>query len=355
MTGEMAAVSVGSARRVLVAMSGGVDSSVAAALLVQAGHDVTGVTLKLWGGESDSGCCSVSDVEDARRVAAQLDIPHYVFNFADEFAESVVDPYVEAYTRGHTPNPCVECNRSMKFGRLLERAEVMGFDSVATGHHARVRHDGATGRLRLLRGADRAKDQSYVLYMLGQRELERTMFPVGEMTKAEVRTHAKRLHLRTADKPESMDVCFINRGGRKSFLSERVSPAEGPVVDESGAAVGRHVGVAAFTVGQRRGLRVAAGERRYVTDIDASTATVTIGPRESLLRTEVPLRDLTFVDGPPAAGERVLVQASAHGTVFEGCLEGGVVHLAHPRPRVAPGQVVALYSGDTLLGGAIAA
>lgn len=342
-------------RRVLVAMSGGVDSSVAAALLVQSGYDVTGVTLKLWGGESDSGCCSVSDVEDARRVAAQLDIPHYVFNFSDEFTASVVNPYAEAYAGGHTPNPCVECNRTMKFGLLLDRADVMGFDAVATGHHARVRRHEVTGRFQLLRGADSAKDQSYVLYMLGQRELARTMLPVGEMTKAEVRTRAQGLGLRTAEKPESMDVCFITRGGRETFLSERAPLARGSVVDENGTVVGSHAGVAAFTVGQRRGLRVAVGERRYVTGIDASTATVTIGPREALFRTEVPLRDLSFVDGPPAAGERVLVQASAHGEALDGVLEGDVIRLAQPRPRVAPGQVVAIYTGDTLLGGAIAA
>ena len=160
-------------------MSGGVDSSVAAAMLLERGHDVTGVTLKLWGGESDSGCCSVSDVEDARRVAAQLGIPHYVFNFADDFNTDVVDPYVDAYASGRTPNPCVECNRSIKFGRLLERANALGFDFLATGHHARVLHQ--RGKYALARGADEAKDQSYVLYMLGQRELSRLLFPVGEL------------------------------------------------------------------------------------------------------------------------------------------------------------------------------
>ncbi len=196
--------------RVLVAMSGGVDSSVAAALLRERGHDVTGVTLKLWGGDSDSGCCSVSDVEDARRVAAQLDIPHYVFNFTDEFDAAVVDPYVDSYANGSTPNPCVECNRSIKFGRLLERADALGFDYLATGHHARVALDGHDG-YRLRRGVDVAKDQSYVLYMLGQRELARTLLPVGELTKVAVREHASRLGLRTAQKPESMDVCFITR------------------------------------------------------------------------------------------------------------------------------------------------
>ena len=179
--------------RVLVAMSGGVDSSVAAAMLVERGHDVTGVTLKLWGGESDSGCCSVSDVEDARRVAAQLAIPHYVFNFSDDFTSNVVDPYVDAYSSGRTPNPCVECNRSIKFGRLLDRAKALGFDLLATGHHARVLRRGTT--YALARGADEAKDQSYVLYMLGQRELSRSLFPVGDLLKAQGRHNMRPAHL----------------------------------------------------------------------------------------------------------------------------------------------------------------
>ncbi|HEY2214544.1 MAG TPA: asparagine synthase-related protein, partial [Acidimicrobiales bacterium] len=193
--------------RVMVAMSGGVDSSVAAALLVEQGHDVVGATLKLWGGPSDSGCCSVADVDDARRVAQQLGIDHHVFNLTEEFDQHVVAPYVASHQRGHTPNPCIECNRSIKFDRLLERAERLGFDVLATGHHARVTRDDA---FQLRRGADADKDQSYVLSMLGQGELARVTFPVGEMTKAEVRVHATRLGLRTADKPDSQDVCFIN-------------------------------------------------------------------------------------------------------------------------------------------------
>ncbi len=263
------------APRVLVAMSGGVDSSVAAALLLERGYDVTGVTLKLWGGESDSGCCSVSDVEDARRVAAQLDIPHYVFNFSDDFTANVVDPYVDAYASGRTPNPCVECNRAIKFGRLLDRARALGFDALATGHHARVLQRGP--KHALARGADRAKDQSYVLYMLGQRELARSLFPVGELTKADVRAHAARLGLRTANKPESMDVCFVKKGGRVQFLQERTPIRPGEVIDSSGAVVGAHPGVASFTIGQRRGVGVATGERRYVVDVDTRTATVTLG------------------------------------------------------------------------------
>jgi tRNA-specific 2-thiouridylase len=340
---------------VLVAMSGGVDSSVAAALLVEAGHDVTGVTLKLWGGESDSGCCSVGDVEDARRVAAQLDIPHYVFNFVDEFDAKVVGPYADAYASGRTPNPCVECNRSMKFGRLLDRADALGFDAVATGHYARRR--GTEGGYRLVRGADAAKDQSYVLYMLGQRELARVLLPVGELTKAEVRAHAARLGLRTAAKPESMDVCFISRReGREDFLASRVAARPGAVVDTSGGVVGRHDGITRFTVGQRRGLGVATGERRYVLDVDAATATVTVGARVDLLRDEVRVDGLSFVAGsPPPAEQEVLVQVRAHGIPVAGNLDDRVVRFASPQPRVAPGQVVALYDGDTLLGGGIAA
>jgi tRNA-specific 2-thiouridylase len=342
------------ATRVLVAMSGGVDSSVAAALLRDAGHDVTGVTLKLWGGESDSGCCSAADVEDARRVAAQLDIPHYVFNLTDEFDARVVAPYVDAYADGRTPNPCVECNRSIKFGRLLERADALGFDAVATGHHARVHRD-AAGRWQLLRGADVAKDQSYVLYMLGQAELARTLLPVGDLTKAQVREHAARLGLRTAAKPESMDVCFITRGHRKQFVTARAGARPGVVVDGDGAVLGRHDGVTGFTVGQRRGVGVATGERRYVVDLDADTATVTLGRRDDLLRDTADVRDLRFVDGPPAPGDRLDVQVRAHGAPIAGRLDGTIVRFERPQPRVAPGQVVALYAGPTLLGGGIAA
>ena len=335
--------------RVLVAMSGGVDSSVAAARLQAAGHDVTGVTLKLWGGESDSGCCSVSDVEDARRVAAQLGIPHYTFNFADDFDATVVRPYVNAHAAGLTPNPCVECNRSIKFGRLLERAEATGFDAVATGHHARV-----VGRT-LTRGRDGAKDQSYVLYMLTQSDLARLRLPVGEMTKAEVRAEAAALGLRTAEKAESMEVCFITRGGRERFLADRGVMRSGQIVDATGRVLGHHQGSAAFTIGQRRGLAVAAGERRYVVDVDAERATVTVGPFEALLRDGARVGGLTFVGGaPPSASENVLVQVRAHATPFEGRLDGDVVRFARPQPRVAPGQVVALYRGDVLLGGGIA-
>jgi tRNA-specific 2-thiouridylase len=336
--------------RVMVMMSGGVDSSVAAALLRDQGHEVTGVTLKLWGGESDSGCCSVGDVEDARRVAAQLGIPHYVFNFSDAFDAAVVEPYIDAYAGGETPNPCVECNRTMKFGRALERARQLDYDFVATGHHARVvtTDEGPA----LARAVDSAKDQSYVLYMLGVDELSRTLFPVGELTKPEVRERARALGLRTADKRESMDVCFITRGGREAFLGARIPRRSGTIVDESGSVVGDHDGIDAFTIGQRRGLNVAVGERRYVTDIAVGSATVTVGPRAALLHDRLRLRDVILSRTQPSL---LLAQSRAHGAPVAATLTGDELVFASPQPRIAPGQVVAFYDGDVCCGGGIVA
>lgn len=339
--------------QVLVAMSGGVDSSVAAAMLRDAGHDVTGVTLRLWGGVSDSGCCSVGDVEDARRVAAQLDIPHYVFDESEAFDSLVVEPYVTAYTTGTTPNPCVACNQELKFGRLLQRARVLGFDALATGHHVRLRR-GADGTTRLLRARDHAKDQSYVLVGLTQAELASLCFPVGEVTKAQVRERAVALGLRTAEKPESMDVCFVARRDRAEFVEARAGARPGAIVDVDGQVLGEHEGIARFTVGQRRGLGVALGERRYVVEVDPVTSTVTVGPSDALLCDSVALRSLAFTRGRPAPERRLAVQGRAHGDSHAGHLVGDRVEYLVPAPRVAPGQVVALYDGDELLGGGVA-
>ena len=342
--------------RVLVAMSGGVDSSVAAALLRDEGHAVVGATLKLWGGASDSGCCSVADVEDARRVAQQLGIDHHVFNFTEDFEARVVGPYAHAHAAGRTPNPCIECNRHLKFDRLLQRAVRLGFDAVATGHHARVVPDG--GRWHLRRGADAAKDQSYVLSMLGQEQLARVLLPVGELTKADVRARAAALGLRTAAKPDSQDVCFISRGGgRRAFLAPRIPLRPGRVVD---AATGEEVGtvpaVELVTVGQRRGLGPGDGVRRYALSVDVASATVVAGTAADACADEVVLdaSSVSWVDRPVAPGTRVLAQASAHGAAAPGVFEGAAVRWEAPQRRVAPGQTVALYDGDRVLGAATA-
>ncbi len=340
-------------------MSGGVDSSVAAALLAEDGDEVVGATLKLWGGESDSGCCSVSDVEDARRVADQLGIVHHVFNFTDVFEESVVGPYVEEHTLGRTPNPCIECNRSVKFGALFERARRLGFDRLATGHHARL-EPGPSG-VRLLRGADAAKDQSYVLAMLRREQLDRLSFPVGTMTKDDVRAHAARLGLRTASKPDSQDVCFIHSGaGRRGFLSARAALHAADLVDAAtSSVVGTVPAVELVTPGQRRGLGVSGdGRRRYALSVDVAGRRVLVGGAESALSGRVDLQTPTWVDRPLAHGERALAQTSAHGRPAPCTWESGCVRFDEPQRLVAPGQTVVLYDvlePEAVVGGAKAA
>lgn len=345
--------------RVLVAMSGGVDSSVAAALLVEQGHEVVGATLKLWGGDSDSGCCSVADVEDARRVADQLGVVHHVFNFTDAFEEAVVRPYVADHAVGRTPNPCIECNRHVKFDLLLERAKRLGFDLLATGHHARLAR-GAAGYC-LLRGADRSKDQSYVLAVLQRRQLERLNFPVGSLTKAEVRDRAARLGLRTAGKPDSQDVCFIHsRSGRAGFLAARTTLHTGELVDAgTSKVVGTVPAVELVTLGQRRGLGVAGdGRRRYALSVDVAGRRVMVGSYESAVTRQVNVSSPTWVDEPLSVGERVLAQTSAHGQPAWCTWEGCSIRFDEPQRLVAPGQTVALYDAfcqDAVVGAALAA
>jgi len=340
--------------RVLVAMSGGVDSSVAAAILAESGHDVVGATLKLWGGASDSGCCSVADVEDARRVAQQLGLDHHVFNFTDAFEQSVVTPYVSDHVAGRTPNPCIECNRTIKFGLLLERASRLGFDALATGHHARV----VDGRLR--RGADNNKDQSYVLSMLSARELGRVIFPVGELTKAEVRARAGELGLRTAHKPDSQDVCFIHSGrGRRGFLTERMDLHAAELVDaSSGEVVGTVPAGELVTVGQRRGLGVGGdGHRRYALTVDVRARRITVGSSDAAVALRVVVDRASWVGPALARGDRAYAQTSAHGAAAACRWEGDAVVFDEPQPLVAPGQTVALYDAadaDAVMGGAVA-
>ncbi len=337
-------------------MSGGVDSSVAAALMKDAGHDVMGVTLKLWAGPNGeaptAGCCTVSDAEDARRVAAQLDIPYYVLDHTDDFKDGVVDRFVHDYASGRTPNPCIECNRTVKFDRLLARLDDFECDVLVTGHHARTRE--VDGTWQLLRATDPAKDQSYVLSMLTQRELARTRFPVGELTKKQVREVAAGMGMRTARKPESMDICFVGQRDYRGFLRD-VAPEvfePGSVVDTDGHQVATHEGVAGFTIGQRRGLGVAVGEPRYVIKIEAGTSTVVVGRREDLAVDQVGLHSLTWTSGSGFDGP-VMAQYRAHGEPVAAWLSDGSLKFDEPQEAVAPGQTIAFYDGDLVLGGAL--
>jgi tRNA-uridine 2-sulfurtransferase len=351
---------------VLVAMSGGVDSSVAAAELQAAGHEVVGVTMRLWGGESDTGCCSVSDVDDARRVAQQLGIDHLVFNFSDDFNEHVVAPYVQAHVDGLTPNPCIECNRHLKFDRLSERARLLGFDAVATGHHARIERDD-DGVMRLARGADDAKDQSYVVHMLDQAELVYTMFPVGHLTKAQVRERAVELGLRTATKPDSQDVCFISKtGGRETFLGNRIPFRKAVVVNEDGTPAGKIDALELVTIGQRKGLGIpGGGPKQYVVEVDTPNARVVIGEEGSLYRQSVDVDQVIWSDAGDAERLKVtndvLVQSSAHGAAIPATVEilsprSLRIHWSEPQRRIAPGQSIVLYNtiNSFVLAGGIA-
>ncbi|MGI8792060.1 MAG: MnmA/TRMU family protein, partial [Acidimicrobiales bacterium] len=290
----------------------------------------------------------------ARRVAHQLGIDHHVFNFTDDFDRHVVEPYVEAWAGGRTPNPCIECNRHLKFDRFLQRAEQLGFDAIATGHHARV--EPAGDRFVLRRGADPSKDQSYVLAMLTQTELARTLLPIGAMTKQAVRALAGQAGLRTAAKPDSQDVCFISRtGGRTAFLGSRIALHPGRVLDSrTGELVGTVPAIELVTPGQRRGLGGGASEPRYAIDVDVAERTVRVGPESELDATRVNLHTRTWTGEPLADGAQVLVQTSAHGAPTPAVIDCSGVQFLSPRRRVAEGQTVALYVDDEVVGSGIA-
>lgn len=349
--------------RVLAAVSGGVDSAVAAARLVDAGHDVTCVHLALSANPQSyrsgaRGCCSLEDARDARRVADVLDVPYYVWDLATRFAEDVVADFVAEYAAGRTPNPCLRCNEKIKFSAVLDKALALGFDAVATGHYAQV-VDGPDGP-ELHRALDDSKDQSYVLGVLTPDQLAKALFPLGDTHKSDVRHEAEARGLMVAQKPDSHDICFIPDGDTAGFLRRQLGAAAGDVRDERGELLGHHDGAYAFTVGQRRGLHLgtpaADGQPRYVLDVSPVTRTVTVGPREALaIRTVEGVRARWF-GRPPQEPLSCTAQVRAHGeavpAIAESAGDGVVVRLAEPMLGVAPGQAVVLYAGTRVVGSA---
>jgi len=350
--------------RVLAAMSGGVDSAVAAARAVSAGHEVTGVHLALSANPRSyrsgaRGCCTLEDARDARRAADVISIPFYVWDMAERFAADVVDDFVAEYARGNTPNPCLRCNEKIKFAAVLDRAVALGFDAVCTGHHARLEPAGPGYPPLLRRSVDLAKDQSYVLAVLTSDQLGRAMFPLGDSTKDQVRAEAARRGLGVADKPDSHDICFIADGDTRGFLRNRLGAAPGPVVDQRGEVIGSHEGSYGFTVGQRRGLRIdspaADGRPRYVLDIEPVTNTVRAGPAEALDVDHIAaVRPVWTGRSAPAEPIEATVQLRAHGETYpatcwlaDGALR---IRLHTPARGVAKGQAAVLYDGDTVLG-----
>jgi tRNA-uridine 2-sulfurtransferase len=352
--------------RIVVAMSGGVDSSVAAALLANAGHEVIGLSMQLYdhAGRGDSGgvrfgsCCTIDDLHDARRVAARIGIPHYIVNFEEQFAQTVIANFVSEYSAGRTPIPCVHCNGDLKFATLAARAEGLGADFVATGHYARVDLDPATGRYRLKRGADPAKDQSYFLFTLDQAQLSHAMFPVGDLEKGRVREHARELGLDVAEKPDSHEICFVADGDHAGFLERQGRMAGAGVIrDQSGHVVGRHSGVHRFTVGQRKGLGLSSPIPLYVVGIDAEENAVTVGPKGALERRTLSASGVNWIAGaPPASGTRVTARIRHRHREADASLDpigDDRVQVAFDEPQsaVAPGQAVVFYDDDVVVGG----
>ena len=347
--------------RIVVAMSGGVDSSVAAALLTREGHDVIGLSMQLYDatqGETRFGsCCTIDDLYDARRVAGRIGIPHYIVNFERKFNEHVISDFVREYAAGRTPIPCVNCNGDLKFASLVERAEGFDAEAVATGHFAQVEFDEVTRRYRLKRGVDRQKDQSYFLFTLTQAQLARARFPVGALDKAAVRDEARRLGLNVAEKKDSQEICFVASGEHPEFVGARADMPGGAIRDQEGHVLGRHAGVHRFTIGQRKGLGLATGIPLYVVGIDAADASVTVGPREALERTTLTASRVTWMSGetpasPIRASARIRYRHAEAPAIIAPLEEARVrVTFDAPQSAITPGQAVVFYDGEVVIGG----
>jgi len=355
--------------RVAVAMSGGIDSSVAAALLVEQGHEVVGLTMQIWPRQPSEeappgvrGCCGLDAFDSARRVARTLGIRHYVLDLRAAFERLVVAPFCDDYARGRTPNPCIRCNTQIKFGALLRRAEEIGASRLATGHYARLCYDQERPRWLLLRGVDKTKDQSYSLYALRQDQLARALFPLGHMTKSQTRAEAARLGLPVAEEQESQEICFVSEAGYGEYLrSRRPEVAQpGPIVDREGRQLGRHRGIACYTIGQRQGLRVAAGKPLYVVGIDVDGNRLIVGEEEEVKFHRLVMREVNHVSLArlPAGGKKLCAKIRS-GAPLAACaawpVEGEVrLEFARPQRAVAPGQAAVCYEGEAVaLGGII--